>query len=133
MLACVFFNCVVLALFEIDYIKHYQKRNYNLKVLNIINIVFTVIYFFESILKSIYKGFIMQWRSYLRDGWSIIDIAVIITGYQYHLYLNSFRIIEIFIDATDSEPLRITRSILRPLKIVNTIPSKINLYNNHRY
>jgi len=62
----------------------------------------------------------------LRDGWTIIDIAVILTGYQYHLF-HLFRIIEIFIDATGSEPLRITRTILRPLKIVNTIPSKIKI------
>lgn len=42
--------------------------------------VFTAIFTVESVLKIIAYGFIMHRNSYMRNGWNLIDLTVVLSG-----------------------------------------------------
>ena len=66
-------NSVNLAIY--DYSDRDSLTSYN-KVLNILNEIFTFIFLAESIIKILAMGFIMHEKSYLRDGWNILDFFI---------------------------------------------------------
>jgi len=56
-------------------------------IYNFVYILFSVIFLFEFCVKIIGMGFVLTENSYLRDGWNVIDFAVIIS-----LFLQLFSI-----------------------------------------
>ena len=76
-IACIFMNSLVLALF--DYSDRDAETTKN-QVLEYIGLVFTVIFTLECMLKVISMGFVMHRHAYLRDSWNTIDFVVVIAG-----------------------------------------------------
>jgi hypothetical protein len=50
------------------------------KVIKILDIIITSIYCLEALLKIIACGFICGEKSYLRDGWNMIDFSSLIVS-----------------------------------------------------
>jgi Ion transport protein len=62
-------------------------------------------------MKIIAFGFIVHKKAYLRDGWNILDFAVVIVG-----------LISLIPEVPNLKSLRVMR-ILRPLRSINAVPS----------
>jgi voltage-dependent calcium channel L type alpha-1D len=77
----------------------------------LIDKIFTVVYATECVLKIFAFGFIIHKKSYLRDGWNILDFAVVIVG-----------LISLLPNVPNLKSLRVLR-VLRPLRSINAIPS----------
>ena len=77
MILVIIANSSVLALY--DYSDRDAKGYWNL-VLKKLNIMFTVLFLLEALMKIIAFGFIMAQDSYLRYGWNIIDLTVVAEG-----------------------------------------------------
>jgi voltage-dependent calcium channel L type alpha-1S len=75
-------NSITLALF--DYSDRASNTYYN-KILDILNIIYTVIYAVEALLKIIAYGFIFQKGAYLRDLWNAVDFVVVVLGYAIYI------------------------------------------------
>jgi hypothetical protein len=46
-----------------------------------LDLVFLALYTTEMILKVLGMGFVLNEKSYLRDGWNMIDFIVVVAGY----------------------------------------------------
>ncbi len=46
----------------------------------ILELIFTVTFILEFLLKIIGMGFILEPGTYLRDGWNVIDFIVVVSG-----------------------------------------------------
>lgn len=77
MVGVILLNSLVLSLY--DYNDRDSKYVYN-QVLDKMNIFFTAIFILEALMKIIAKGLILHKDSFLRNGWNIIDTAVVISG-----------------------------------------------------
>lgn len=108
MILTIFGNSLCLAL--TDYQDEDTQTQWN-KTLQKIDQVFTFIYTVECIIKILAFGFIVHKRSYLRDGWNILDFVVVIIG-----------LISLLPDVPNLKSLRVMR-ILRPLRSINAVPS----------
>jgi hypothetical protein len=77
-------------------------------LLDILELVFASIFFSEFILKVIAFGFIFEPKTYIRDGWNIIDLLTVISS---------------VISLTSSMNFSAIRTIrmLRPLRSINAI------------
>ena len=73
----IFVNSVVMALY--DYSDRDSLTTYN-QIIDKMNMIFTLIYTGEAILKIIALGFVLQKNSYLREAWNCIDLIVVIFG-----------------------------------------------------
>ena len=51
-----------------------SQRNY---LLNFLGDIFGVIFTVESVIKIIGMGFVLETGTYLRDGWNLVDFAVV--------------------------------------------------------
>ena len=49
--------------------------------------VFLAIFCFEAVLKIIAQGMVLHPRSYLRNGWNILDFVVVVTGLVHYYYV----------------------------------------------
>lgn len=124
MLFVIFLNCITLSLYNYEGlpnthgVSHSSHGDDSLKrkqqSINYANIVFTVIYICEALIRVIADGLVLHQTSYMRSGWNVIDEIVIVTG-----------ILEFFIDPYHSVALRILRGLFRPLKSFNATPSKL--------
>lgn len=97
---CVVSNCLALAFYDYSYLTaevdtthayHNSEVSGAMITIDKLNIGFTIVYLVESILKSIFKGFIMHRKSYIRGhgSWVLIDLTVIVSGYDFdHLFLT---------------------------------------------
>lgn len=100
-------NCLVLATDkELDFITD------NVEV---IDLVFLIIYTLEMVLKIIAMGFVMREHSYLRDSWNKLDFFVVLMGWISQL-----------INSGDISAIKVIR-ILRPLRTINQIPNMSSL------
>jgi hypothetical protein len=108
MILTIFGNSLCLALN--DYQDEEIQTEWN-KTLQKIDQVFTFIYTVECVIKILAFGFIVHKRSYLRDGWNILDFVVVIIG-----------LISLIPDVPNLKSLRVMR-ILRPLRSINAVPS----------
>jgi len=70
-------NSVCLAAY--DYNDRTNKNTRN-QVIDQMGLFFNAIFMFEFILKLISYGFLFHPKSYLRDGWNIIDFIVIVSA-----------------------------------------------------
>ena len=68
-----------LSLVAFDYNDRNSHNQWN-QALDIAGYVFTAIFTAESVLKIIAYGFIMHSNSYMRNGWNLIDLSVVISG-----------------------------------------------------
>ena len=70
-------NSITLAIY--DYSDRDSTTSYN-QILDAIGRVLTIIFIIEAILKIMAYGLIFHENSYLRIGWNLIDLLVVITG-----------------------------------------------------
>lgn len=81
------------------------------ELINYSEIMFTLIFIFEFLVKSLGMGLVLEKCTYLRDGWNIIDFIVVITSIisfspgMFNLSVSAIR----------------TTRILRPLRSINYI------------
>lgn len=76
------------------------------------NIIFTVIFFIEFLMKIVAYGFILDEHTYLRDPWNWLDFIVVITG------LMSF------LPGINANLLALrTFRLIRPLKTIHVLPN----------
>lgn len=73
----IFVNSVAMALY--DYSDRDSLTTYN-QIIDRMNMIFTLIYTGEAILKIIAFGFVLHKNSYLREAWNCIDLIVVIFG-----------------------------------------------------
>jgi hypothetical protein len=73
----IFVNSVAMALY--DYSDRDSLTTYN-QIIDKMNMIFTLIYTGEAILKIIALGFVLHKNSYLREAWNCIDLIVVIFG-----------------------------------------------------
>eukprot|EP00939_MAST-03C_sp_MAST-3C-sp1_P000527 g527.t1 len=81
------------------------------------DIVFTLVFTVEAILKIIAMGFAFDKGSYLRDGWNVIDFTVVVAGLL--AFIPGFPRIS---------ALRTIR-VMRPLRSLSVMPSMKSLIN----
>jgi hypothetical protein len=81
------------------------------QILDIADIIFTVIYSLEAVIKVVALGFVIHINSYLRDPWNVLDFVVVIIGF-----------LAILPSIPNLKALR-TMRVLRPLRSVKAIPS----------
>ena len=108
MLAVIFMNSILLALY--DYSDRESTTRYN-QIIDQVNVIFTAFFIFEASLKITGKGLVFHENAYLRSGWNLIDIVVVISG-----------ILELAMGSVKLKSLRVVR-VFRPLKTINVIPS----------
>ena len=77
MVVIIMINSIILALY--DYRDRDSTTHLN-QVLDKLNMSITVLFIVEAGLKIIAKGFFMHHESYMRNGWNIIDLVVVISG-----------------------------------------------------
>ena len=81
MLALIFLNSLI---FSFETKEHdnlsLERPNNERLIIDYVNTAFTFLYIFEFAMKAIYKGLWKHKRSHARSGWTLIDIAVIISG-----------------------------------------------------
>lgn len=80
-----------------------------------IEIVFTVIFTAECVMKIIAMGFVAHDGAYLRHAWNFLDFTIVIVG-----LLSS--ILSSVMEGFDVKALRAFR-VLRPLRLVSGVPS----------
>lgn len=51
-----------------------------IRLSNLFDFIFTIIFTLESLLKSIAFGFVMNKNSYLREYWNILDFFIVMTS-----------------------------------------------------
>jgi hypothetical protein len=83
-----------------------SSRNY---LIQSSDIVFTVLFTIEMVIKVIAMGFVWQKNSYFRDSWNKLDFVVVVAGY-----------ISLLPSVKNMSALRTFR-LLRPLKTLNSI------------
>ena len=112
-LQTIFANCVALAIYtpfpndDANAINHMLEK---------VELVFLVIFTFESALKIIAYGFLFHPGAYLRNGWNILDFVIVVIG------ILSTILAQLQIKAFDVKSLRAFR-VLRPLRLVSGVPS----------
>ncbi|VDK28855.1 unnamed protein product [Anisakis simplex] len=83
------------------------------------------IFCLECLLKIVAFGFILHKGSYLRSGWNIMDFIVVVSGVVTMLPFTPSG--NEGGGTIDLRTLRAVR-VLRPLKLVSGIPSKIDIH-----
>jgi len=74
---CIIVNSICLALY--DYSDRNSLTRYN-QILDAIDKSLSIVFIIEACLKIIAMGFIIHRRSYMRDGWNIIDFLISISA-----------------------------------------------------
>jgi len=81
-----------------------------------IEIIFTVVFTTECLMRIIALGFIMHPSSYLRNTWNILDFTIVMIG------VVSMVLAYMKIEGFDVKALRAFR-VLRPLRLISGVPS----------
>lgn len=110
---CIVANSILLASkeYEEKYDASYES-SWN-SVLDKIDLVFTIIFLFECLVKVIAMGFVVHKRSYLRDRWNWIDFFIVLVS------------LVAFTPGIDPKSLKVFRTarILRPLRSMSQLKS----------
>ncbi|XP_034027581.1 voltage-dependent L-type calcium channel subunit alpha-1D isoform X5 [Thalassophryne amazonica] len=124
-LLSIFANCVALAIY-IPFPG--DDSNFTNQELETVEYAFLIIFTIETCLKIIAYGFIMHQNSYVRNGWNMLDFAIVIVG----LFSVVLEMITKDADSSgqsggksggfDVKALRAFR-VLRPLRLVSGVPS----------
>lgn len=118
-LICITANSLCLASkeYNINYDVTYESK-WN-KVLDYLDIFFSVVFLIECILKVIAMGFIRHKKAYLRDTWNCIDFIIVVVS------------VIGFTPISDESSLKVFRTmrILRPLRSMHKLESMRSLLN----
>ena len=71
----IFANSIMLACY--DYSDKSSSVN---EIIDIFGAFFTVVFAIEALLKICAMGLVMHKKSYLREGWNIMDFLIVISG-----------------------------------------------------
>ena len=74
---CILINSVGLAIYDYRDRESLTRKN---KGIDMLNFVMTFIFLFEALIKIVAMGLVFDSNTYLRDGWNIIDLAIVISG-----------------------------------------------------
>jgi len=107
-IASILLNSICLTLYDYADRENETLRN---RILQCVYLIFNVIFILECILKIIGMGFVCHKKAYLRDGWNILDLVVVIQG-----------LLEFFPMLPGLKSIRVLRA-LRPLRSINAVPS----------
>ena len=114
---CIILNSILLASKE-------YKMNYNAdyvsewnQILDKIDVVFSVIFLIECIIKIMAMGFVTHKNAYIRDAWNIMDFLIVIIS------------VVSFAPGVDQSSLKALRTarILRPLRSLHQLKSMRSL------
>jgi len=105
----IFANSVSLAIYDYSDPDNLTSYNY---VLYEVGRAFSVAFAVESFLKILAQGFIVSKKSYLRDGWNVLDFIIVLPGVLDFLPTSV---------GINIKSLRILRA-LRPLRSINAVP-----------
>ena len=83
-----------------------------MQVLDVADSVFLILYSVEMMLKICARGLVFGPKAYLRQGWNVIDGALVVSGWIVYLP---------FVDDASLSSIRIVR-MLRPLRTVQSVP-----------
>ena len=86
-----------------------SERN---SILNYFDIVFTIIFGVEMLMKILALGFCLHKGAYLRDSWNCLDFVVVMSS------IASLALSGLGVDVSVVRVLRVLR-VLRPLRAVN--------------
>nr|AIJ29365.1 voltage-gated T-type calcium channel [Trichoplax adhaerens] len=113
-LVVIIFNCVTLAMERPGIDPNSMERHF----LNLMVIIFTFIFTSEMIIKVLALGLVTGDKSYLRNGWNVLDLLLVIISW-----------VDLIITYTGGASnilgvLRILRGFrtLRPLRVINRAP-----------
>ncbi|KAG7199961.1 hypothetical protein KM043_014390 [Ampulex compressa] len=112
-LMTIFANCVALAVYT-PY--PFGDSNQTNQCLEKIEYVFLVIFTVECVMKIIAYGFVAHPGAYLRNGWNLLDFAIVVIG------MVSTVLTILMKEGFDVKALRAFR-VLRPLRLVSGVPS----------
>jgi hypothetical protein len=101
-------NSVSLAFY--DYSDRDNLTSKNQKI-ELVQYGFSVIFFFECLLKILAQGFIKHKNAYLQNKWNIMDFIIVLVSFM-----------DFFPDLINLKILRVLR-VLKPLKSINAVPS----------
>lgn len=102
-------------------ISKYSKRSKSIQFFDIFRWSFLFIYGMEFVVKVIAKGFILDKYSYLRNGWNVFDLLVIIFGFATEIIVIVTDRSHHLRDLVDLDIFRTFRA-LRALKTVSILP-----------
>jgi len=74
---CIIINSVSLAIYDYHDRDSLTKRN---KAIDMLNLVMTFIFLVEALIKIVAMGLAFDFNTYLRDGWNVIDLVIVISG-----------------------------------------------------
>eukprot|EP00760_Papus_ankaliazontas_P006678 PhM_4_TR13136/c0_g1_i1/m.95968 len=80
------------------------------KTLSISELIFTIIFTVEMVLKVVTYGFVLHRHSYLRNGWNVVDFVIVVIA-----------VVSMTSSVQNLSTLRLFR-VLRPLRSVNGVP-----------
>lgn len=77
------------------------------------DVIFTLIFTFEMVLKMLVEGLVLHDGAYLRNGWNVLDFFIVIVS-----------LVSVFGDAATLKSLKALRAIraLRPLRVIKRNP-----------
>ena len=80
-----------------------------MKILNVLNLIFTTIFCLEAILKIVTFGFLLNGgESYIRDAWNILDFIIVLFSVLAMVISSDLSVVKV---------LRVAR-IMRPLRLI---------------
>lgn len=74
---CILINSVSLAIYDYRDRDSLSKKN---KSIDLLNFMMSYIFLAEALIKIVGMGLAFDTNTYLRDGWNIIDILIVISG-----------------------------------------------------
>lgn len=114
-LAAILLNSITLACVDYRFVDDNYEPSSELSLRNSalekLELVFTVVFAMECALKIAAYGFIKGTRSYLRDGWNVLDFVIVVLG-----------LLGLIPGVPNLSVLRSFR-VLRPLRSVSKLPS----------
>lgn len=98
--------------------------------LTVLNIIFSVIFIVEALLKVISMGFIIGSYTYLKDSWNVIDFLVVISSIV-DLITGDFAFFKAFRAFRALRPLRLVRRLqqirIAVMALIQAVPNVINV------
>jgi hypothetical protein len=70
-------NSVGLAIYDYKDRDSLTTRN---KAIDMVNLVMTFMFLGEALIKIVAMGLVFDYHTYLRDGWNVIDLVIVISG-----------------------------------------------------
>lgn len=112
---------VVDTYFDRDLSFYSQKEKDFISVMNVVDILFNIIFICEMCVKVVSQGFVLEYNSYLRSTWNQLDFLIV-----------TFSIVDMSLSGQDLAFLKIVRMlrILRPLRFISHNPSMKVLVNS---